>query len=62
MFYLVCRNIEQRDKLIKHLKNIFENQSESEIVSPDPHYKLKLSDRLILFGEDKKLNNFISSN
>ena len=48
--------------MIKHLKNIFENQSESEIVSPDPHYKLKSSDRLILFGEDKKLNNFISSN
>ncbi|MEJ2615568.1 MAG: TrkA C-terminal domain-containing protein, partial [Ignavibacteriaceae bacterium] len=46
--------------MIKHLRNIFENKSDPEIVSPDPHYKLGLSDRLILFGEDKKLNHFIN--
>ena len=46
--------------MIKHLKNIFENESDPEIVSPDPHYKLGLSDRLILFGEDKKLNQFLN--
>ena len=47
--------------MIKHLKDIFENRQEPEIVTPDPHYKLKLSDRLIVFGEDKKLQEFLKS-
>ena len=46
--------------MIKHLKDFLENKVESEIVTPDPHYKLKLSDRLVVFGEDKKLNHFIN--
>jgi CIC family chloride channel protein len=46
--------------MIKHLRDIFEDKNEPEIVSPDPQYKLKLSDRLVLFGEDKKLNHFIN--
>ena len=45
--------------MIKHLKDFLENKGEPEIVTPDPHYKLKLSDRLVVFGEDKKLNEFI---
>ena len=47
--------------MIKHLKDIFENRQEPEIVTPDPHYKMKLSDRLIVFGEDKKLQEFLKS-
>ena len=47
--------------MIKHLKDIFGNRQEPEIVTPDPHYKLKLSDRLIVFGEDKKLKEFLKS-
>ena len=46
--------------MIKHLRDVFENKHEPEILSPDPHYKLRLSDRLVLFGEDKSLNHFIN--
>ena len=48
--------------MIKHLKDFLDNKSEPEIVTPDPHYKLKLSDRLVVFGEDKKLNEFTKLN
>jgi CIC family chloride channel protein len=47
--------------MIKHLKNIFEDRGEPEIVTPDPYYKLKASDQLIVFGEDKKLREFTNS-
>ncbi len=47
--------------MIKHLKDFLEDESEPEIVTPDPQYKLKSSDRIVLFGEDKKLNHFINS-
>jgi chloride channel protein, CIC family len=45
--------------MIKHLKDFLENKGEPEIVTPDPHYKLRLSDRLVVFGEDKKLDDFL---
>jgi len=47
--------------MIKHLKEFLDNKGEPEIVTPDPHYSLKLSDRIVVFGEDKKLNAFLKS-
>ena len=46
--------------MIKHSKDIFNSQNQSEIVSPDPNYKLKNYDRLIVFGKDEKLKKFFN--
>ncbi len=46
--------------MIKHSKDIFDSQNESEIVSPDPNYKLKTYDRLIVFGKEEKLKNIFN--
>jgi len=29
-----------------------------EIITPDPDYKLKESDKLVLFGKDEKIEEF----
>ncbi len=44
--------------MIKHLKDAFDVHSQSEIETPDPNYKLKNSDSLIVFGKDEKLKEF----
>ena len=31
--------------------------SESEIITPDPEYKLKRTDTLVIFGADDKIEN-----
>ncbi len=46
--------------MIKHIKNAFDSQNQSEIVTPDPNYKLRNFDRLIVFGKDEKLKQFLS--
>lgn len=58
---LKLRNTHEIEVLmIKHLKDIFDTHSPSEIVTPDPNYKLKITDRLIVFGKDDKLKQFFN--
>ncbi len=45
--------------MIKQIKDMFDDKSEPIIITPDPNYKLKNSDRLVVFGNDDKLENFI---
>lgn len=47
--------------MIKHSKDVFESQNHYEIETPDPDYKLKISDRLIVFGKDEKLQQFLNN-
>ncbi len=46
--------------MIKQIKDIFDEKSEPNILTPDPNYKLKTSDKLVVFGNDEKLENFIN--
>ncbi len=36
-------------------------KSSQEIITPDPGYKLKESDKLVLFGKDEKIEEFKKS-
>ena len=45
--------------MIKHIKDIYDQKSEPTIITPDPNYKLKTADRLVVFGNDTKLESFI---
>ncbi len=47
--------------MIKNIKDMFDQKSEPTILTPDPNYKLKNADRLVLFGNDDKLENFIKN-
>ena len=44
--------------MIKHPADFFNDNEEEIIVSADPNYKLKLGDRLIVFGMDENIERF----
>ncbi|GBD86762.1 H(+)/Cl(-) exchange transporter ClcA [bacterium BMS3Abin03] len=45
--------------MIKQHKDFFaDDRSEPEIITPDPNYKLKATDTIVIFGNDKKIEEF----
>ena len=46
--------------MIKQTKDFLvdDKQSAQEIITPDPGYKLRESDKLVLFGKDEKIEEF----
>ena len=45
--------------MIKQHKDLFSDEEDDiEIVTPDPNYKLKRTDSLVLFGLDEKIQEF----
>ena len=45
--------------MIKQHKDLFsDEEDEIDIITPDPNYKLKRTDTLVLFGLDEKIEEF----
>ncbi len=44
--------------MIKKLNDLLRDDIETKIISPDPNYRLKREDILVLFGEDSKIKRF----
>lgn len=58
---LKLRNIYNLEVLmIKRSRNIYNEKSDEEIITPDPDYKLKSTDILLLFGKDESIEKFRS--
>ncbi len=46
--------------MIKQIDPLLKEEQEKKIVTPNPNYELKREDILVLFGEDKKIEEFVN--
>jgi chloride channel protein, CIC family len=48
--------------MLRQFEDIYSEEKEPKILTPDPHYRLRATDKLILFGNNESLEKFKNEN